>query len=69
MYLNHFPELAYAVLRFAHWEKYIKKTIFFIGRSEKRQLKKGEKTKTYQIDLDLPYKSVSRQHALITFNN
>mgnify|MGYP000917458239 FL=1 len=51
MYLNHFPELSYAVLRTSNWEKFIKKTVFIIGRGEKKKKKKGEKGKVYQVDL------------------
>jgi hypothetical protein len=40
MYLNHFPEMSYAVLRSSNWEKFIKKTVFFIGRAEKKSGKK-----------------------------
>lgn len=69
MYLNHFPEMGYAVLRSSNWQKYIKKTVFFIGRSQKRTLKKGQKSKNYQIDLELPHRCISRQHALILFNS
>jgi hypothetical protein len=69
MYLNHFPEMSYAVLRASNWEKYIKKTVFFIGRSEKKPNKKDEKNRNYQVDLELAHRSVSRQHALILFNN
>lgn len=63
MHISHFPEMSYAVLRASTWEKFINKTIFFIGRNEKKNKVKG-----HTVDLDLPYKSVSRQHALIMFN-
>lgn len=69
MFLNHFPEMGFAVLRSSNWEKHIKKTVFFIGRHEKRPSKKDPKTKGYQVDLQIPHRSVSRQHALILFNN
>lgn len=51
MFLNHFPEMGFAVLRSSNWEKHIKKTVFFIGRHEKRPSKKDPKTKGYQVDL------------------
>ena len=59
--------MSYAVLRASTWEKFISKTIFFIGRNEKKVIR-AEKTRGHTVDLDLPYKSVSRQHALILFN-
>ena len=31
-------------------------------------MKKGEKSRNYQVDLEIPHKSVFRQHALILFN-
>lgn len=69
MYLSHFPEIAYAALRSSNWERYIKKTVYFIGRTERKNSKKGEKSKTYQVDFEIPHPSVSRQHALILFNS
>ena len=69
MHISHYPEMGYAVLRASNWEQYIKKTTFFIGRSEKKQPRNGEKVRSHQVDLELPYRSVSRQHALILFNS
>lgn len=69
MHISHYPEMGYAVLRSSNWEQYITKTAFFIGRSEKRQVRNGEKVRSHQVDLELPYHSISRQHALILFNS
>jgi hypothetical protein len=65
--MSYFPELSYAVLRSSSWEKNITNTVFFIGRYEKRT-NLTEKSKSYKVDLELPYRSVSRQHALILYN-
>ena len=67
MHLSYFPEMSYAVLRSNSWEKNITSTVFFIGRNEKRS-NINEKSRTCKVDLELPYRSVSRQHALVLFN-
>ena len=41
MHISHFPEMGYGVLRSSNWEQYITKTTFFIGRSEKKQVRNG----------------------------
>lgn len=67
VHMSYFPELSYAVLRSSTWEKNITNTVFFIGRNEKRS-NITDKCKSFKVDLELPYRSVSRQHALIIYN-
>jgi hypothetical protein len=67
VHMSYFPELSYAALRSSTWEKNITNTVFFIGRNEKRS-SITDKCKNYKVDLELPYRSVSRQHALIIYN-
>jgi hypothetical protein len=67
VHMSYFPELSYAVLRSSSWEKNITNTVFFIGRNEKRS-SLTDKAKNYKVDLELPYRSVSRQHAVVLFN-
>lgn len=67
VHMSYFPELSYAVLRSSTWQKNITSTVFFIGRNQKRT-NISDKNKSYKVDLELPYRSVSRQHAVIAYN-
>jgi hypothetical protein len=67
VHMSYFPELSYAVLRSNTWEKNITNTVFFIGRNERRT-NITDKGRNCKVDLELPYRSVSRQHAVILFN-
>lgn len=54
------PELSFAILKTKNWEFPVRKTSLIIGRASEHNL--------WEVDLDLPYKSVSRQHAVILYN-
>ncbi len=59
--------MSYGVLKSNSWEKHIHGTVFFIGRQD-RKVYSMDRPRTYRIDLELPHKCISRQHAVIVYN-
>ena len=62
MGLEYFHPLSFALLKSKNWEFPIKSLSIIIGRAG------GQGLQNWKVDLELPYKSISRQHAVILYN-